>query len=130
MQEYEDKAMRALKFFMPAVEKSPQSFSQVLIALDYGISPSQEIVIVGDPSSSEVESLVAVVWERFLPDAVFAGVPVDSDGLVSGPLKGLPVAQGRSLVNGKAAVYVCENYACKAPVTSPAELRSTLDGGR
>jgi hypothetical protein len=33
----------------------------------------------------------------------------------------------RFLVNGKATAYVCENYACKLPVTSSAELAELLD---
>jgi uncharacterized protein YyaL (SSP411 family) len=33
-------------------------------------------------------------------------------------------------LNGKAAAYVCENFACKAPVTDPKALGELLGGSR
>ena len=39
----------------------------------------------------------------------------------------LPLLQGRTLVDGKATAYVCENYACKLPVTSAEALATMLD---
>jgi uncharacterized protein YyaL (SSP411 family) len=32
----------------------------------------------------------------------------------------------RHAVEGKAAAYVCEHFACKAPVTQPTELEAAL----
>jgi len=36
--------------------------------------------------------------------------------------------QGRTAVDGRPAAYVCENFACKMPLTDPDELREELDG--
>ncbi|MEZ4610792.1 MAG: hypothetical protein R2838_11190 [Caldilineaceae bacterium] len=40
----------------------------------------------------------------------------------------LPLLAGRTLVDGKPAAYVCENYACNLPVTTPEELAALLGG--
>ena len=38
----------------------------------------------------------------------------------------LPELREMKPVEGKAAAYVCENFTCKAPVTSAEELRKLL----
>jgi uncharacterized protein len=56
------------------------------------------------------------VREEFRPHLVLAGGPED----------GVPLLAGRTPVEGRAAAYVCERFACQRPVTEPAELRQLL----
>jgi len=44
----------------------------------------------------------------------------------SGEASLLPLLENRDLVGGKAAAYVCENYACQLPVTEVQALEKLL----
>jgi uncharacterized protein YyaL (SSP411 family) len=39
----------------------------------------------------------------------------------------VPLLEGRDPVDGRAAAYVCEHFACSAPVTSADALESLLE---
>jgi uncharacterized protein YyaL (SSP411 family) len=41
-----------------------------------------------------------------------------------GPSDEVPLLQGKALVDGKPAVYVCERFVCKRPVTEPEDLHA------
>ena len=75
---------------------------------------------MGDPARPETQALYQEVRKRYLPNTVVAGKEPGTKSL-------LPILEGRDLVNGQAAAYVCENYACKLPVTNAAALGKLLD---
>ena len=67
-------------------------------------------------SSAPPDSDVARAALRgFDPNAVVAFGPADD----------VPLLAGKGLVDGQPAVYVCERFACRAPVTDPAALADT-----
>ncbi|MDP9491679.1 MAG: hypothetical protein M3P42_05695, partial [Actinomycetota bacterium] len=96
----------------PALRPSPQFFGHALSALDLHFSPPRELAIVGPPDSEVARAALT----PFDPNAVVA----------FGPADGVPLLEGKDLVDGKPAVYVCENFACEAPVTEPQNLSRTL----
>jgi hypothetical protein len=110
--EYERHAVGVFRLLHPVVAKHPQAFAHLLQALDFHFAAVKEVALVGD----DVAPLAAVVRERFRPHLVLAGG--DSDGV--------PLLRGRGPVDGRPAAYVCERFACKAPVTEPEELRRLL----
>ncbi len=85
------------------------------------LPPSQEIAIVGDPADAATQALLAEVRKRYLPTTVVALARPDEASM-------LPLLARRTLVDGKPAAYVCENYTCKLPVNTPEALAQLLDG--
>ena len=92
----------------PALERAPSAFGWTLCALELHFSPPRELAIVGGVDSA----IARAALEPFDPNAVVAVGPADE----------VPLLAGKGLVDGKPAVYVCERFACRAPVTEPAQL--------
>uniref|UniRef100_A0A7C1FH80 Thioredoxin domain-containing protein n=1 Tax=Caldilinea aerophila TaxID=133453 RepID=A0A7C1FH80_9CHLR len=118
--EYRTEAGRILLMMKDAMARQPTGFGRLLCVLDAYLSPSQEIVIVGRRDDPATAALLAEVRRRFLPHAILALKEPEQESV-------LPLLQGRTLVDGKATAYVCENYACKLPVTSAEALATMLD---
>jgi uncharacterized protein YyaL (SSP411 family) len=110
---YRDRADKVVRAYKSHLDRYPAGHAYLLCALDYIKGPSREIVVTGP----DAEPLLKVVRSRFLPNKVVA--------LADGKAK-IPLLADRTPVNGKAAAYVCENMACKKPVTDPAELEALL----
>ena len=100
-------------FSKPAVEH-PDAFAHLLRALDFHLSPTREVALVGD----DLTELAAVVREKPRPHLVLGGGP---EGATEPPL-----LEGRTLVDGKPAAYICQNFTCRLPTTDPGALRGEL----
>lgn len=117
--EYRAQAVRILLTMQEVMSRQPTGFGRLLCALDTVLAPSQEVAIVGDRMDAATQALLAQVRRPYLPHTVVALKEPPSDSL-------LPLLEGRDLVDGKAAAYVCENYSCRLPVTEPAALAALL----
>ncbi|MFN2627174.1 MAG: thioredoxin domain-containing protein [Gaiellaceae bacterium] len=102
-EELEGRAVGVFRLLREAVAAAPSAFGHALCALDLHLSPRRELAIVGPPESDVARTALAA----FDPNAVVA----------FGPADGVPLLEGKELVGGKPAVYVCENFACAAPIT-------------
>jgi uncharacterized protein YyaL (SSP411 family) len=94
-----------------------------LAALDFYLAQPKEIVIVGPQSDPAAAALLKTVHSRYLPHKVVAGMEQD-DPMGANPS---PLLKFRTKVQGKPAAYVCENYACLLPVTTPDDLIKQLE---
>ncbi len=109
---YEDAALSLVRLLHTVAPQHPLAFAHLLRAIDFALAPVREVALAGD----DLGPLARVVRGRFLPHVVLAG----GDG------EGVPLLEGREPVDGVAAAYVCERFACKLPVTTPEELEALL----
>jgi hypothetical protein len=121
---WRESAERALKRFGEAIDRQPGGTAALLLALDALIHEDGEIAFVGDPASERTRALVRPVLRAYLPGTVFAlRAPDDEEAA-----REIPLLEGKGPVDGAPAVYVCRNFACQAPVTSPEEVATAVAG--
>ncbi len=113
---YEQAAVSHLRLVAPLMGPHPQAFAHALVALDLLVRPGHEVALAGADDDPALAALAAVVRERLRPGVVLAGPPGD----------GVELMAGREPVDGVAAAYVCERFACRLPVTGVEELRELL----
>nr|WBU15382.1 hypothetical protein [uncultured bacterium] len=116
-----DVAQRALRGVRDLMLRAPSAMANWLCALDFYLSSPREIAIVGQRDDPAADALLAVVYRRYLPNKVVAGLPPDQR-----PVEDFALLQGRTMLQGRPTAYVCQNYACRQPVTSPEELDAQL----
>jgi len=112
--DYEQRAVGVLRLLHPIAVSHPHAFSHLLQALDFHLGPVREVALAG----ADTAALESVVRSRFRPYVVLAG---GAPGEVA-------LLEGREPIGGKPTAYVCEGFACKAPVTEPEALDELLGG--
>ena len=118
-QEYRQEVARILLLVKASMALQPSGFGRMLAVLDAFLAPGHEVALVGTFSGEPMQALLHQVRKRYLPRTVLAAKePIDESML--------PLLADRGLVDGRAAAYVCENYACRLPVTTAEELSALL----
>jgi uncharacterized protein YyaL (SSP411 family) len=123
----EQKASKIGRAFFDKVRKSASAYTQLMIAVDFAVGPSYEVVIAGDPQAGDTGKMLRTVQQEFIPNKVVIFVPAGSD---SSDIKHIaPFTRNQSTIEGKATAYVCVNYTCKLPTTNLDTMLSSLNSG-
>ena len=99
----ERRGVSVLRIVRAGLTRSPTSFGWMLVALHQHLAPHRELAVVGDPHAPVARRVVAE--------------SAPTDVIAFGPAAGVPLLEGRTMVDGKTAVYVCERFACSLPLT-------------
>ena len=115
---------KTIAAFTAPLNHFPSALPQMLVALDFSLAKPKQIVLAGKRDAAGTKALLAEVHRHFLPNTII----LLADGGEGQQYLGQKLEELRAMrtVNGKAASYVCENFTCQAPVTSPEELRKLL----
>jgi len=116
---YLDKADALVKAFSGELKRSALA-APLLVSGARLLETATQIVVVGEPEDAATDALARAAWAAPLPSRVFRRL-APQDTLPDGH-----PAQGKGLVDGNAAAYVCHGMTCSLPVTDPAALTEQL----
>ncbi|MDL1896863.1 thioredoxin domain-containing protein [Anaerolineae bacterium CFX7] len=143
---YVDVVEQAIAPLQPALAQAPTGFGWWLCALNFELAPPKEIAIISPVSPGEeiaiispvspgeeiaiisplpsgeglgVRELLDVVFGEYRPNQVVALKRADADSAI-------PLLEGRTMIDGKATAYVCQNFACLMPVTEAEALKRQM----
>ena len=120
--ELEERAYSIEAAFADQVRRVPSAHTQLMMAIDFRLGPSREVVIAGE-RGPDTAALTRVVFGGFHPRTV---VLHRSDETAETLARLAPYTAEMQTRNGRAAAYVCRDHACELPVCDPAELSEAL----
>jgi uncharacterized protein YyaL (SSP411 family) len=109
---FREAAERALVAGHRVLSEQAAAAGKLLLALDLWHRPEQQIVIAG-PTAESNAPLLETYFASYRPATTLA--IVTGEAPPSGPVAAL--AARKDPIDGKATLYVCQNYTCEAPLT-------------
>ncbi|HUZ82963.1 MAG TPA: hypothetical protein VMU73_12045, partial [Gaiellaceae bacterium] len=103
--ELEQLGVSVLRLVRDSLIRVPSAYGFLLVALDQQLALRREVAIIGSPDAPVARAAL---------DASAA-----TDVVAFGPAEGVPLLAGRTEVDGRTTVYLCERFACQLPITKP-----------
>ncbi|WP_281795764.1 thioredoxin domain-containing protein [Desulforhabdus amnigena] len=122
--QWEEKAQQLFNRFAGMVADFPAGYTQFLHAVDFALGPALEIIVAGNPEEVSTQEMVETVHGLFLPHRVL--MLRSEDGRSGGIEELAPFVKPLKSIDGKPMAYVCQNFACKEPVTEVDALKAIL----
>jgi uncharacterized protein len=120
-----DIALGTMQAYAARINEQPFGFERFLAGVDFHRNPTQEVVFVGDAGDPTTQALIRTVAREYHPNRIALLLDPQAAGSERLP-KRYPLLEGKTLVDGKPAVYVCRDFTCRRPVTTAEELMVDL----
>ncbi len=118
------RAERTLARFGPRIGGAGRVVPMMMCGLSAWYAEHSQIVVVGDPAAADALDLQRAVAARYRPFAVV--LPVAPGAQQEAVARLMPFVGPMGLRDGRATAYVCQDFACREPVTDAAALTAQL----
>jgi uncharacterized protein YyaL (SSP411 family) len=119
--EFREVARRAIEAYGATIARFPRAFATSLSVLDRLSEEPVELVLAGKVGTPDLERMREAVAQLYLANRIQVTIEPETT-----PAADLPLPQGKGLVDGRAALYICRNFACQAPITDPSAVGPAL----
>ncbi len=117
-------AGRVLAAFEQRLSLAPSALPQMMAACEFLLGNPRQIIVVGAREAQDTSALLRTIHSRFMPNRIL--LLVDSEETRTRLVEGIPSVDGMRRIDGRAAAYVCRDYACQLPVTDSSALSELL----
>jgi uncharacterized protein YyaL (SSP411 family)/aryl-alcohol dehydrogenase-like predicted oxidoreductase len=134
-EDFREAATRAIAAHGKAIQRLPRAFPTSLAVVDFLLEGPVELAFVGTPGEAGHETLVREAARHYLPNRIIGhkdpaasdrGRQAEREDEEENVAADLPLLAGKEPVNGRAALYVCRDFACQRPVTDPSQVAEAL----
>ncbi len=111
---FRKRGVKTLSAFSKSFEVNPASLSEMMIALDFSLNNTKEIIIVSPKNnSSKKELFLEKFRDTYLPNHIL--IQVEQGEQTDRISELLPIVKGKTAINDNAVAYVCEKGICMLP---------------
>jgi uncharacterized protein YyaL (SSP411 family) len=122
--EWADRIERTLRAFGERLEQLGRAVPMMGAALSTYVAGVQQIVVIeGEKTAAADRDLEVALGRRYLPFAIQVRLTPERQERLT---RLLPFVAAMTPIQGKTAVYVCRDRACRTPATGIAELEGAL----
>jgi hypothetical protein len=114
--DYLDAARQSLRACATLIQRAPMGSGQMLLAQDFDLGPTAEIVLLGSDDHRATAEALAVLGRQFAPHQVVAFRDTSAATGPRSPALSAIFAGKQPMAPGP-TLFVCENFACQTPVT-------------
>ncbi len=125
--DWEKKAEQLFKAFGQELSSGPSAYAQSLMALDFAIGSSREIVLAGQKDDPQTQEMLKSLYSRFIPNKVVILRPA-SDEAAKDIISLVPFVENQKALGNRTTAYVCENYNCQFPTNDVYQFKELLGG--
>jgi len=120
----QQKAVETLEILSGQLAEIPQAAGQALIAVDFLLGPTYEVVLINGDRPEETDEVLAALHSRFLPNKVVLGNIAAGETL---PSILQPLLTGKTSQAGAATIYLCEQGMCREPAVGVSGLQAAFE---
>lgn len=120
--QFGEMAAKIASSFSQAVRRFPAGYTQLMVAVDFALGPSYEVVFAGKPDSKAAREMTMAIRKAFTPNTVCLFKICGNDALSSIA----PYTAQLDTPREGCIAYVCRNFACDLPVSDAKRLLDVL----
>ena len=120
---YRQHAFAIFSDFHDALANNPSQVPELLIAVDFALDTSKEVLLVG-PAGGDLGTMLDVLRRHYLPNRILSAVAEGAQ--LEAHVELVPLLRHKKARGGEVTAYVCENRTCKFPTSDPVVFAEQL----